>query len=81
MTDQMTDGAAEPQRKRSVWSALAVFLERRTLVMLALGFAAGLPNLLVFDSAGQLTARFRGRWTAALAAEVAAAIPQPGTAP
>jgi len=50
MTDQMTDGAAEPQRKRSVWSALAVFLERRTLVMLALGFAAGLPNLLVFDT-------------------------------
>ena len=34
----MTDGAAQPQQKRSVWSALAVFLERRTLVMLALGF-------------------------------------------
>lgn len=48
--DQMTDGAAEPQQKRSVWSALAVFFERRTLVMLALGFAAGLPNLLVFDT-------------------------------
>jgi MFS transporter, PAT family, beta-lactamase induction signal transducer AmpG len=46
----MTDGAAEPQQKRSVWSALAVFIERRTLVMLALGFAAGLPNLLVFDT-------------------------------
>ena len=30
--------------------ALAVYLERRTLVMLALGFAAGLPFLLVFDT-------------------------------
>ncbi|MDD3444450.1 MAG: MFS transporter [Zavarzinia sp.] len=29
---------------------LAVYLERRTLVMLALGFSAGLPNLLVFDT-------------------------------
>jgi PAT family beta-lactamase induction signal transducer AmpG len=44
----MTDAAAEP--KRSTWAAIAVFLERRTLVMLALGFAAGLPNLLVFDT-------------------------------
>jgi hypothetical protein len=33
------------------------------------------PNLLVFDAAGQLTARFRGRWTADLAAQVAAAVP------
>jgi PAT family beta-lactamase induction signal transducer AmpG len=36
--------------KRSTWAALAVFGERRSLVMLALGFAAGLPNLLVFDT-------------------------------
>lgn len=34
------------------------------------------PNLLVFDAAGRLTARFRGRWTAALAADVAAALPR-----
>jgi hypothetical protein len=40
-----------------------------------------LPNLLVFDAAGQLTARFRGRWTAELAAEVAAAVPRPVAAP
>ena len=40
-----------------------------------------LPNLLVFDAAGRLTARFRGRWTAALAAEVAAAIPRLEAAP
>jgi PAT family beta-lactamase induction signal transducer AmpG len=35
---------------RSVLSALAVFLDRRTLVMLALGFSSGLPFLLVFDT-------------------------------
>jgi PAT family beta-lactamase induction signal transducer AmpG len=45
MTDQAT-----PAPKRSTWAALAVFFERRSLVMLALGFAAGLPNLLVFDT-------------------------------
>lgn len=38
------------------------------------------PNLLVFDAAGQLTARFRGRWSEALAAEVAAAMSRPETA-
>ncbi len=36
--------------KRSAGAALAVFFERRMLVMLALGFAAGLPNLLIFDT-------------------------------
>jgi MFS transporter, PAT family, beta-lactamase induction signal transducer AmpG len=36
--------------KASTTAALAVFFERRMLVMLALGFAAGLPNLLVFDT-------------------------------
>jgi PAT family beta-lactamase induction signal transducer AmpG len=42
--------APSEQPKRSTWAALSVFLERRSLVMLALGFAAGLPNLLVFDT-------------------------------
>jgi MFS transporter, PAT family, beta-lactamase induction signal transducer AmpG len=36
--------------KRSATAAIAVFFERRMLVMLALGFAAGLPNLLIFDT-------------------------------
>lgn len=36
--------------KTDTLKALAVYFERRTLVMLALGFAAGLPNLLVFDT-------------------------------
>src|SRR6267142_2197832 len=41
----------EPVRaERSTFSALAVFVDRRTLVMLALGFSAGLPFLLVFDT-------------------------------
>ncbi len=35
---------------RSTRAALAVFTERRTLVMVALGFAAGLPYLLIFDT-------------------------------
>ncbi len=46
----MTDQATAPATKPSALAAMAVFLERRTLVMLALGFAAGLPNLLVFDT-------------------------------
>ncbi|MBL8549831.1 MAG: hypothetical protein JNJ73_07580 [Hyphomonadaceae bacterium] len=44
---QVEDGA---RPKASAWSAIAVFFERRMLVMLALGFAAGLPNLLIFDT-------------------------------
>ncbi len=42
--------------KRSLLAALAVFFERQTLVMTVLGFAAGLPNLLIFDT---LSARLR----------------------
>jgi MFS transporter, PAT family, beta-lactamase induction signal transducer AmpG len=43
----MTD-AAEP--KRSTWDAIAAFFDRRALIMLMLGFSAGLPNLLVYDT-------------------------------
>jgi MFS transporter, PAT family, beta-lactamase induction signal transducer AmpG len=45
-------GSATPGlvQKPSTITALAVFFERRMLVMLALGFAAGLPNLLIFDT-------------------------------
>lgn len=42
--------------RRSVWSALAVYLERSSLVMVALGFSAALPYFLVFDT---LSAWFR----------------------
>lgn len=46
----MTEDRATPEKSKSSWAAIAVFLERRSLVMLGLGFAAGLPNLLVFDT-------------------------------
>jgi PAT family beta-lactamase induction signal transducer AmpG len=41
---------AGPPPRKGFLGGLAVFGERRTLVMLALGFAAGLPNLLIFDT-------------------------------
>lgn len=44
----MNNQAAEP--KPGVLGALAVYLRRRSLVMLSLGFASGLPNLLIFDT-------------------------------
>ncbi|MEQ1493727.1 MAG: MFS transporter, partial [Terricaulis sp.] len=46
----MSDTPAAPAPKRSTLNALAVFLERRSLVMLVLGFSAGLPNLLLYDT-------------------------------
>ena len=45
MTD--TESAAG---RRSFWSALAVYTERSALVMIALGFSAGLPYFLIFDT-------------------------------
>lgn len=44
----MTTDAAE--KKPGNLGAFAVFFERRALVMLGLGFACGLPNLLIFDT-------------------------------
>jgi PAT family beta-lactamase induction signal transducer AmpG len=44
----MTTDAAEPSK--GALAGLKVFFERRALVMLALGFASGLPNLLIFDT-------------------------------
>jgi PAT family beta-lactamase induction signal transducer AmpG len=35
---------------KSWLDALKVYVDRRTLVILALGFASGLPNLLIFDT-------------------------------
>lgn len=40
----------EQTAKRSTLGALKVYLERRSLVMLALGFASGMPNLLIFST-------------------------------
>jgi PAT family beta-lactamase induction signal transducer AmpG len=57
---------APPVRERSFVSALAVYTERSALVMIALGFSAGLPYFLIFDT---LSAWLR---TAGLALEVIA---------
>jgi PAT family beta-lactamase induction signal transducer AmpG len=47
----MTETTAEtPAPRRTAWQALRIFGERRSLVMLALGFSSGLPFLLVFDT-------------------------------
>jgi PAT family beta-lactamase induction signal transducer AmpG len=48
-------GAVDQELRRSrsagpTSGSIALFFERRMLVMLALGFAAGLPNLLIFDT-------------------------------
>ncbi|MCS6626220.1 MFS transporter [Roseibacterium beibuensis] len=45
----MTD-AATPDKPARGLGGLAVYGERRTFVMLLLGFASGLPNLLIFDT-------------------------------
>jgi MFS transporter, PAT family, beta-lactamase induction signal transducer AmpG len=44
----MTETTEAP--RRGFLGAVAVYGERRALVMLALGFASGLPNLLIFDT-------------------------------
>ena len=45
----MTD-AATPDKPARGLGGFAVYGERRTFVMLLLGFASGLPNLLIFDT-------------------------------
>jgi len=58
--------AEAPPAKPTFLESLAVFGERRSLVMLVLGFSSGLPNLLIFDT---LSAWLR---TAGLSLEVIA---------
>lgn len=49
MTEQ-TEGAKTKPEKKSLLQTLAFFGERRSLVMLGLGFASGLPFMLIFDT-------------------------------
>ena len=49
MTQSAPEASPQP-RRRNVLGALAVFGERRVAIMLGLGFAAGLPNFLIFDT-------------------------------
>ncbi|HVL66567.1 MAG TPA: MFS transporter [Vicinamibacterales bacterium] len=51
-----TDPTQRQRPKQTVWSALRVYTERPALVMIALGFSAGLPYFLIFDT---LSAWFR----------------------
>lgn len=46
----MTISGNQADSTRTTREALAVYLERSSLVMMALGFAAGLPFLLIFDT-------------------------------
>src|SRR5262245_377627 len=48
--DTTINGSEAVAAKKSTRETLAAFTERRSLVMMALGFAAGLPFLLVFDT-------------------------------
>lgn len=52
----MTTGTESSDANRSFLSSLSVYTERAPLVMIALGFAAGLPYFLIFDT---LSAWFR----------------------
>ena len=52
----MTNDRASAPPRRTFLSALGVYAERPALVMVALGFSAGLPYYLVFDT---LSAWFR----------------------
>jgi PAT family beta-lactamase induction signal transducer AmpG len=46
----MSVQSTSKSREGDALAALAAFVERRSLVMLALGFSAGLPFLLIFDT-------------------------------
>lgn len=46
----MAKGAAAEPERLSTWESIKVYGERRVFVMLLLGFSAGMPNLLIFDT-------------------------------
>ena len=50
MTDEAKPTEQGPQAKKTLLQTLAFFGERRSLVMLGLGFASGLPFMLIFDT-------------------------------
>src|SRR5215470_12345741 len=50
MNERSATDEGNEAAKRNLLDSLSIYLERRALIMLALGFAAGLPNLLVFDT-------------------------------
>ena len=50
MTEAASPQEKGPQERKSLLKTLAFFGERRSLVMLGLGFASGLPFMLIFDT-------------------------------
>lgn len=46
----MANDTGTTTEKLGWWGSIAAYFERRSLVMLMLGFASGLPNLLIFDT-------------------------------
>jgi MFS transporter, PAT family, beta-lactamase induction signal transducer AmpG len=56
VTDHATTNVEPARRQRTFLGALGVYTEREALVMIVLGFSAGLPYYLVFDT---LSAWFR----------------------
>ncbi len=50
MTQTPVTPSGEPLKPAGRFGGLAVYGERRVFVMLLLGFSAGLPNLLIFDT-------------------------------
>src|SRR3989442_8208309 len=62
-THQMSTDAESPRENRSTLSALAVFVDRRTLVMLALGFkASALAQVLTAVGAPRAADAVRAAW-------------------
>src|SRR5215469_9700553 len=50
MNERAATGDEREAPRRSLLESLSIYLERRALVMLALGFGAGLPNFMIFDT-------------------------------
>ena len=50
MTDAPTSKDALPEHRKSTWDAIAAYAKPKPLFMLALGYATGLPYLLISDT-------------------------------
>ena len=79
VTDLPPDVAVDVERtaatlRKRVPAGVKVLMDPTRQWATVLGLDTALPNLLVFDAGGQLRQHFRGRWTEALGAEVAAAV-------
>ena len=79
VTDLPPDVAVDLERtaatlRKRVPAGVRVLMDPTRQWATVLGLNTDVPNLLVFDASGQLRQRYRGRWTAALGTEVAAAV-------